>query len=292
MKTSDLSQRFSLLAVRKGFNFRVLLAVLVMMSTLSVSAQNRRNVRSKRPVRTTQRAVSKPVAVDLGLPSGTKWADRNIGASSPSGYGGYYQWGETKTASFDDIALNLFGECYNSVVNAENEWREQYIYYDYDSCEDNDSAGLGGKEINLDPNYEHYESVDIAGTQYDVAHVKWGNNWRMPTNDDIEELVENCSTEWTSLNGVKGCKFIGPNGNSIFLPAAGYAWGAEYLMGQGLGYGRGYGHKGRGSLGYYWTSTNLNPERRLTALKINHSGACSESDIPVGALPIRPVQSE
>lgn len=194
MKTSDLSQSFSLLAVRKGFNFRVLLAVLVMMSTLSVSAQNRRNVRGKRPVRTTQRAVSKPVAVDLGLPSGTKWADRNIGASSPSGYG-----------------LYTGGNFYYSQIN-------------YDS--------------------NVYE---------DAAHYKWGGKWREPTGEQLKELVDNCKAEWTTMNGVNGCKFTGPNGNSIFLPAAGTAPNTTY---------NGYENKGRngikveerGRIGTYWAS--------------------------------------
>lgn len=123
-------------------------------------------------------------AIDLGLPSGTKWASYNVGASSPEEYGGYYAWGETEEK-----------ETYT--------W-ENYTHCDgwYDNCHD-----LGS---------------DISGTEYDVVHVKWGSNWCMPTFDDIKELIDNCTSKWMTLNGVKGRKFTSKiNGNSIFFPAAG-----------------------------------------------------------------------
>lgn len=78
--------------------------------------------------------------------------------------------------------------------------------------------------------------VDIAGTQYDVAHVKWGSTWKMPSKSQMETLMNNCSHAYTTQNGVKGIKFTGPNGNSIFLPAA-----------RGYRFADGYG--------MYWTST-------------------------------------
>lgn len=82
---------------------------------------------------------------------------------------------------------------------------------------------------------------NISGTSYDVAHVKWGGSWRMPTFDEIVELCDKCSWEWTSVNGVNGQKVTGPNGNSIFLPAAGVRYGSEVYY--------------RGSYGYYWSGT-------------------------------------
>ena len=83
---------------------------------------------------------------------------------------------------------------------------------------------------------------DIKGTTFDVAHIKWGGNWRMPTKTEFEELVDNCSWEWTTLGDVKGYKVTSNiNGNSIFLPAAGYRH-EESLKGAAL-----YGH--------YWSST-------------------------------------
>ena len=144
--------------------------------------------------------------MDLGLPSGTKWATCNVGASKPEEYGGYYAWGETEEK-----------EVYS---------QDAYMYY------------KNGEYVNL--------GSDISGTKYDVAHVKWGGNWCMPTKDDIKELLDNCTSEWTTLNGVNGRKFTSNiNGNSIFLPAAGYRWLGD------LGYA--------GENGYYWSSTQ-NPD--------------------------------
>ena len=122
-------------------------------------------------------------AIDLGLPSGTKWAPWNVGASKPEDYGGYYAWGET-------------------------EEKDTYYWSTYIHCDGSPSSC-------------HDIGMDIAGTEYDVAHVKWGGSWTMPTFEQLKELWDNCSLEWTTLNGINGCKFTGPNGNSIFLPASG-----------------------------------------------------------------------
>lgn len=143
-----------------------------------------------------------PHAIDLGLPSGTKWACCNVGASAPEGYGGYYAWGETNE---------------KSVYN----W-DTYAYY-------NSSTG---ELINI--------GSDIAGTSYDVAHVRMGGAWRMPTVEQQSELWGNCSRQWTTCNGVNGILVTGPSGGSVFLPAAGCRWD------DGL-----YGAGG----GYYWSSS-------------------------------------
>ena len=83
---------------------------------------------------------------------------------------------------------------------------------------------------------------DIRGTSRDVAYVKWGGTWRMPTKAEFQEMKENCDYEWTTQNGVKGGKFTSrKNGNSIFLPAAGWRNGTS------LDY--------TGSFGNYWSST-------------------------------------
>ena len=149
-------------------------------------------------------------AVDLGLPSGLKWACCNVGATAPEEYGGYYAWGETEEKS-----RHYWGT---------------YKYYN-----DKDGDGV------LDSDEFTYIGSDISGTQYDVAHVKWGGKWRMPTLDEIKELKDNCTGTWTTLNGVNGNRVTGPNGNSIFLPAAGYRGGQEV--------------KSQGSIGYYWSSS-------------------------------------
>ena len=143
------------------------------------------------------------MAVDLGLPSGTKWADRNVGATKPEDYGGYYAWGET-------------------------EEKEVYNWSTYIHCDGSSSTC-------------HDIGSDISGTQYDVAHVIWGGAWKMPTSEQVQELLDECTIEWKTVNRVNGRKFTGPNGNSIFLPAAGDRWDGK------LGYA--------GSNGNYWSST-------------------------------------
>ncbi len=148
--------------------------------------------------------------VDLGLPSGLKWATCNVGASKPEDYGGYFAWGETEEKS-------------------------DYTEYTYKYWSDRNGDGYDGSS-----EYQNIGS-NISGTQYDVAHVKWGGSWRMPTLEEIKELVYNCTKEWTTYNGVNGELVTGPNGNSIFLPAAGIRGGQDF----------GY----RGSYCYYWSAT-------------------------------------
>ena len=140
-------------------------------------------------------------AIDLGLPSGTKWASWNVGASAPEEYGGYYAWGET-------------------------EEKDVYDWSTYIHCD-------GSRETC------HHIGDDIAGTEYDVAHVKWGGSWCIPSRDQIEELCKKCSWSWGTQNGVNGMLVTGPNGNTIFLPAAGY---------------HDYRYQ-KGDFGYYWLSS-------------------------------------
>ena len=150
-----------------------------------------------------------PHMIDLGLPSGTKWACCNVdddhSKQSPTNYGGYYAWGETK--EHEDLIYN---------------W-STYIHCDGSSSTCHD---LGS---------------DIAGTQYDVAHVKWDGSWVMPSWEQQEELLKNCTYTWTTVNGVNGGQFTGSNGGSIFLPAAGGRWDD--------------GLYDADSYGYYWSST-------------------------------------
>lgn len=144
-----------------------------------------------------------PHMIDLGLPSGTKWACCNVGASKPEADGDYYAWGETTTKS--DYYWSTYKHSDGSA----------------ESC--------------------HNLGSSISGTQYDVAHVKWGGSWQMPTKDQIIELNDKCKHEWTTVSGVKGRRFTGPNGGSIFMPAAGYRDGS--------------GLSGHGSWGGYWSGT-------------------------------------
>ena len=134
--------------------------------------------------------------IDLGLPSGTLWADRNLGADKPEGYGDYFRFGET--APFTE----------NS---------PEYVYNDINES--------------------------IAGTDKDAATTILGKKYRMPTLDQVEELIDECKWKWTKQNGVEGMEVTGPNGNSIFLPASGFR---DFSNGS-LSY--------VGSYGYCWSAS-------------------------------------
>ena len=153
--------------------------------------------------------------VDLGLPSGTLWATCNVGASSPEEYGDHFAWGETSPKDYYDSSTYKW--CYY-----DNNGYWQLTKYDYSSFPTIEGDG----KTELDP-------------EDDAAYVNWNSYWRMPTSDQIEELVNCCSWQWTQRNGVNGQLGTGPNGNTIFLPAAGYRW-CESLSNVG-------------SVGRYWS---------------------------------------
>lgn len=142
-------------------------------------------------------------AVDLGLPSGTRWAPCNVGATSPEEYGDYYAWGEIQTKN--DFSWKTYQYFTDKNKNGKP-WT-------------NGKADLG--EITDIGN-------DISGTIYDVAYVKWGGDWKMPTKAQCQELVDKCKwTWWTTPDLQEGYKVTGPNGNSIFLPAAGFRYDTD-----------------------------------------------------------------
>ena len=130
--------------------------------------------------------------VDLGLSSNILWACCNLGATKPEEYGDYYAFAETATK-------NSYSEA--------NHW-----YYHQDPY---DPYGQ----------YAYYETppggIDISGTASDVVTHHWEDGWRMPTEKELQELVDSCTWTWTTKNGIIGYQVTGPNGNSIFLPAAG-----------------------------------------------------------------------
>ena len=137
--------------------------------------------------------------VDLGLPSGTKWASTNVGATNPEDYGDFYAWGETNTK--------------------DNFSEDEYV--------------------DLYPDHDDSTPITLPASN-DAATAQWGSDWRMPTDAEIQELLDNCTWNWESENGVAGYRVSG-NGNSIFIPAAGYRYETttNYV----------------GTLGYYWTSS-------------------------------------
>ena len=143
--------------------------------------------------------------VDLGLPSGTLWATCNVGANAFEKYGDYFAWGET--APKDVYSWST------------------YQYYD------------GGNLVK----YTGSDGLTTLLPEDDAATANWGNGWRMPTKEEWQELYQNTTNTWTTQNGMNGRLFTAPNGNSLFLPAAGCRWDG-YL-------------DNVGSYGDYWSSS-------------------------------------
>lgn len=150
-------------------------------------------------------------SVDLGL--SVKWACCNVGAESPEDYGDYFSWGETEGK--DKYNLSTY------------KWYSGYYETLTKYCTDRSYGTVDDKTV-LDP-------------EDDAATANWGNPWRMPTLDEIKELIDDCTWSWTTQNEVNGYKVTGPNGSSIFLPAAGYRGGTMFTN--------------RGSGCYYWSTT-------------------------------------
>ena len=154
--------------------------------------------------------------MDLGLSIGTKWACLNVGCDTTVVVGDYYSWGET-------------------------EEKNTYSPVSYKYCTGIDTDGDGWYDEDVKYTEEEQDFGDIISGTHDVGLVKWGESWQIPTLQQFRELLDNCTSEWTLVNGVEGRCFIGPNGASVFLPAAGNRNGASRVL--------------VGSSGNYWSST-------------------------------------
>ena len=153
--------------------------------------------------------------VDLGLPSGMKWATCNVGADSPVAYGDYFAWGETSPKDVYDWVSYIW-------CNGEESTITKYS--------DNPNEGYNGFTDNL----------RTLLPEDDAATVNWNAGWRTPTYNEMSELRNHCTVTWTTQNGVNGRLLTGPNGNSIFLPATGNRY--DNTCG------------GAGTYGSYWSS--------------------------------------
>lgn len=149
--------------------------------------------------------------IDLGL--SVKWATCNVGAEKPEDYGDYFAWGETSP-------------------------KNTYNWSTYKWCKGSNNT------MTKYCTFSNYGTVDNKTTLEladDAAHVNWGGSWRMPTKAEQDELRTKCTWVWSDLNGKKGYKVTGPNGNFIFLPAAGFCDNSDL--------------KFAGSYGGYWSSS-------------------------------------
>ena len=161
--------------------------------------------------------------VDLGLPSGTLWATCNIGASSPEGAGDYFAWGETKSKE------EFTGRTYK-------------FYSNSNFRENGEPNNLKIAKYNTNKDFGKVDGKTSLDPEDDVAHALWGSKWSMPTDEEWTELREKCEWRKKGLDGNSfvGYEVVGPNGNSIFLPAAGFRDGTKL--------------KSEGTHGSYWSS--------------------------------------
>ena len=150
--------------------------------------------------------------VDLGLPSGLLWAECNVGADTPEAYGDYFAWGEVSPKQVYDWETYAYGRSYDNLTKY---------------CTDDD--------------YGVVDNLTTLKPCDDAATVNLGKGARIPTTSEWQELLDNCRSEWTQQNGVYGRRFTGPNGKSLFLPAAGYRYGSDLYY--------------AGSSGDYWSAS-------------------------------------
>ena len=161
--------------------------------------------------------------VDLGLPSGLKWAKCNVGAETETDYGYYFQWGDIEDKSKSDCSWRTYKH-----YNGSSDTLTKY----------NNSTSFG----------ETLDNKTTLGLEDDAARAHMGNDWRMPTRDEFRELFDYTNNEWISNykgTGVNGRKFTSKkNGNSIFIPASGYRLGSSFLN--------------QGHFGEVWSSSVVN----------------------------------
>lgn len=170
--------------------------------------------------------------VDLGLPSGLKWATMNIGATTVEGYGSRFAWGETTSKTSCSWGNYKFGN-------------SPYALTKYCTIS----------------SYGTVDNKTVLDLEDDAAHVNWGGRWRMPTKAEFTELINNCTSTYTTQNGVNGLKVVSQkNGNSIFFPAAG-TYNAVFNYLQVVG-----------SDGTYWASTlSQNPNEAIRGVDFSSS---------------------
>jgi hypothetical protein len=164
------------------------------------AAQVERNtIKSFPPVEVTVGGGDEHEYVDLGLPSGLLWATCNVGAETPEEYGDYFSWGETTPKG----------------------------YYSWDNYQYGDGSTI--------TKYTGSDGLTTLLPEDDAATANWGNDWRMPTKEEFQELYNNTTVTWTQQNGVNGRLFTATNGNSLFLPAAGFRSDSSLLDAGGIG---------------------------------------------------------
>lgn len=201
-------------------------------------------------------SCDKHTYIDLGLPSGTLWATCNIGAHSPSDYGDYYAWGENKVKSKYTWSTYKF-------VNTKAEVSYGFLvkYHLTKYCNDSiyGDSGFIDKKTQLEPSD-------------DVSYIKWGEDWSIPTKAQWEELLDNCIWKAVNKNGKNCYQVMGPNHNTIYLPASGFC---DTLPKYKEGYGRYWANSielGRVNRSYYAWALDFNEISRGMVISDRYKG--------------------
>ena len=179
--------------------------------------------------------------VDLGLPSGTLWATCNLGANTPAGYGYHYAWGETQPQADNTYSWSTY-----KYANGAFDKLTKYC--------SNENYGDNGFTDNL----TMLEAAD------DAATANWGSGWRTPTSAEFQELMDKCKVTWTTQDGINGRLFAGSNGNTIFLPVAGFSGNGSINV--------------VGTYGCYWSSSLYTEDPDYAFYFYFNSGGCRMND--------------
>lgn len=205
--------------------------------------------------------------VDLGLPSGLKWATMNVGATTPEGYGDYFAWGETEP----------YYTAGHSQDNPCSSWKTGKTGYNWASYKWCNGSYTTLTKYCTSTIFGKYDNNMTLESTDDAATKNWGGSWRMPTKAEQDELRTNCTWTWTTQNGVSGYMVLSKtNSNSLFLPAAGNRNGSTLTF--------------VGSWGYYWSSSLCSDySGNAYNLLFDSGGVCSSYNYRFYGCAVRPV---
>ena len=245
----------------KGFTIRVKGSSGFFSKSTTGSRTIERNVRISMPaLEFVPEGPAVPEMVDLCLPSGLRWASFNLGATKPDEYGSFYQWAGLVDVTGQRMYLGWDNCPYHNTGSSDDRGWTKYI----PSNRSSRWSGSGSPD-----------NKTVLEPEDDIAHVTYGGSWRMPTYEEWIELIENCTRERTTINGVNGVMFKSKkSGRSIFLPAGGRR---DYAS-----------HSGVGQYGDYWTSSiyESQPEH---AMYMNDGHVAGGADCRYYGRSVRPV---
>lgn len=208
--------------------------------------------------------------VDLGLPSGVLWATCNVGANTPEEFGDYYAWGETSPYYTTGYSQDISGSHWRSGKS------QGYAWSSYTWCKGTEETMT---KYCTNNRYGTVDNLKVLEPEDDAAHVLWKGRWHIPTKEELDELCSECTWEEERQLGVRGYLFHSTkNGNTLFLPCAGYHVDKSFMYG-GLAF-------------YYWSSTVSTTNYRAEELYIAGSNHYINGGYRYRGYPIRPVFSK